>query len=140
MASEGSTSTCRSCDAVIEWEKTDAGKWRPLNPDGTSHFETCPNADKHRGQGRSNGGGAVQTPAGQAAIQDILAKIDSLGQSIENLTKDFKGRLTTAANMYTALAERVDALEGRGTDESGNGSSGTGGGGDGVDDPPSTRE
>jgi len=39
---------CRSCGAPIEWVKTDAGKWMPVDPDGTSHFATCPDAEKWR--------------------------------------------------------------------------------------------
>jgi hypothetical protein len=65
---------CRSCNAVIEWHKTPAGKNIPLDPDPhpqgnltfddalrvvymrpgskpkmyRSHFATCPNAAQHR--------------------------------------------------------------------------------------------
>jgi hypothetical protein len=36
-------SRCRSCEAEIFWIET--GKARlPVNPDGASHFETCPQA------------------------------------------------------------------------------------------------
>ena len=33
---------CRSCHAAIVWIKTPAGKNMPVNPDGVSHFSTCP--------------------------------------------------------------------------------------------------
>ncbi len=56
---------CRSCDADIVWLKTKAGKNMPVDADEdavvdaeagrlfdrdehTSHFETCPDAEKHR--------------------------------------------------------------------------------------------
>jgi hypothetical protein len=39
---------CRSCRAEIFWILTAAGKRMPVNPDGVSHFATCPNADQHR--------------------------------------------------------------------------------------------
>ena len=51
---------CNSCHADIVWLKTKAGKNMPVDlddprPSGifdrathTSHFETCPNADRHR--------------------------------------------------------------------------------------------
>lgn len=39
---------CRSCKADIMWATTPAGKPSPLNPDGTSHFATCPQADSWR--------------------------------------------------------------------------------------------
>jgi hypothetical protein len=53
---------CRSCQALIVWLKTKAGRMMPVNYDGTvieldthyvhgrhtSHFATCPNALKHR--------------------------------------------------------------------------------------------
>lgn len=40
---------CRSCKALIHWIEHPRTKSRmPLNPDGTSHFATCPEAEKHR--------------------------------------------------------------------------------------------
>jgi hypothetical protein len=39
---------CRSCGARIVWVTTRAGKRAPLNRDGTSHFSTCPQAEKWR--------------------------------------------------------------------------------------------
>lgn len=41
-------SSCKSCNADIYWIKTANGKNMPVNPDGSSHFSTCPNADAHR--------------------------------------------------------------------------------------------
>lgn len=35
---------CRSCGAPVLWVETAKGKHAPLNPDGTSHFSTCPQA------------------------------------------------------------------------------------------------
>lgn len=41
---------CRSCRAPIYWFEHPRTRSRmPLNPDGTSHFSTCPNAASHRG-------------------------------------------------------------------------------------------
>lgn len=39
---------CRSCRAPIFWILTPAGKPMPVDPDGKSHFATCPDASKHR--------------------------------------------------------------------------------------------
>jgi hypothetical protein len=39
---------CRSCRAEVYWVLTAAGRRMPVNPDGVSHFATCPNAAKHR--------------------------------------------------------------------------------------------
>jgi len=39
---------CRSCRALVTWVKTEKGKWMPVDPDGTSHFATCPNANDWR--------------------------------------------------------------------------------------------
>ena len=39
---------CRSCGADIAWCFTRAGKRAPVNPDGTSHFATCPQAETWR--------------------------------------------------------------------------------------------
>lgn len=41
-------SKCRSCGAPIEWVLTESGKRMPVDPDGTSHFVTCPEASKWR--------------------------------------------------------------------------------------------
>lgn len=41
--------TCRSCSAVVLWIESKAkAKRAPINPDGTSHFATCPDAEKWR--------------------------------------------------------------------------------------------
>lgn len=40
--------TCRTCGAQVAWCRTPAGKPAPVNPDGVSHFATCPQADQHR--------------------------------------------------------------------------------------------
>jgi hypothetical protein len=40
---------CRSCQAAIGWyEHNESKKRAPFNPDGTSHFATCPQADQWR--------------------------------------------------------------------------------------------
>lgn len=39
--------TCRSCGATIVWREL-AGRQHPYNPDGTSHFMTCPDAESWR--------------------------------------------------------------------------------------------
>lgn len=41
-------SRCRSCDARIVWCVTPRGKRAPVNPDATSHFASCPDADRWR--------------------------------------------------------------------------------------------
>lgn len=42
-------STCRSCQAPIRWAIHGTTSRRmPVNPDGTSHFATCPQADDWR--------------------------------------------------------------------------------------------
>lgn len=47
--------TCRSCGASVFWLKSDAtGKITIWNPDGVSHFATCPNASQHRTQTSTN--------------------------------------------------------------------------------------
>lgn len=43
---------CISCNAPIYWVVSRAGKRMPLDPDGTSHFATCPAAKLHRGRPR----------------------------------------------------------------------------------------
>lgn len=41
-------SRCRSCGAPVRWTVTAKGKRMPVDPDGTSHFATCPQADGWR--------------------------------------------------------------------------------------------
>ena len=43
------TRTCRSCGARVAWLKTvKTGSLAPVNPDGISHFATCPQAPSWR--------------------------------------------------------------------------------------------
>lgn len=49
--------TCRSCGAPIGWWITPLKNRAPFDPDGTSHFATCPTAGdwrrrKQKGAGR----------------------------------------------------------------------------------------
>jgi hypothetical protein len=39
---------CAGCKATIYWIVTLKGKKMPVNPDGTSHFATCPQAATFR--------------------------------------------------------------------------------------------
>jgi hypothetical protein len=42
-------SRCRSCRAPVGWaEHEHTGRKAPFNPDGTSHFSTCPDSDHWR--------------------------------------------------------------------------------------------
>lgn len=45
--------SCLSCGSRIFWILTKTRKKMPCDPDGTSHFATCPNAAKHRGVPRA---------------------------------------------------------------------------------------
>lgn len=53
-------SQCKSCSAVIYWVKPDGYRTtaHPVNPDGYSHFSTCPNADEWRKQKANRGDAA----------------------------------------------------------------------------------
>jgi hypothetical protein len=48
-------SICRGCGSEIFWIVTKNGKRMPVNADGTSHFSSCPDADKFR-KGKNDGG------------------------------------------------------------------------------------
>lgn len=39
---------CRSCGALVTWALQKSGKYMPIDPDGTSHFATCPQANQWR--------------------------------------------------------------------------------------------
>ena len=60
-------SICRSCNAPIVWQDTEAGR-RPFNPDGRLHFTTC---TEPRQRKASNG--AVVNPAKHRAIARMSA-------------------------------------------------------------------
>lgn len=75
-------SRCRGCGAPISWDRTEAGKWIPMNPDGTTHFATCPKSSEFRVRSKVKallradplGAPAMrQSPRGSAAYQRYLA-------------------------------------------------------------------
>lgn len=39
---------CKACFAPMLWVLTTKGNRAPLNPDGTSHFASCPEAERFR--------------------------------------------------------------------------------------------
>lgn len=39
---------CRSCDGLIVWVVTKSERRMPVDPAGTSHFATCPQAKEWR--------------------------------------------------------------------------------------------
>lgn len=45
-------SFCKGCSLDIYWIETVKGKKMPVDPDGTSHFATCPQADQFRTHGK----------------------------------------------------------------------------------------
>lgn len=47
----GDIGECRSCHARVMWCTTPNGKRAPIDPDGKSHFATCPQADSWRKRG-----------------------------------------------------------------------------------------
>ena len=50
-------SQCRSCQAVIFWGETPNGRRAPFDPDGQSHFSTCPDRRQwRRDEGTGNRG------------------------------------------------------------------------------------
>jgi hypothetical protein len=49
----GKEGRCRSCSAVIYWVETASGKKLPMDPDGVTHFATCPQSKSWSGKGRA---------------------------------------------------------------------------------------
>jgi len=43
-----SMGTCSTCGDRMVWCISPKGRRAPMNPDGTSHFATCPQAGEHR--------------------------------------------------------------------------------------------
>ena len=61
-SSDENSSTCRGphCRAKIQWMVTTNSQRMPVDPDGTPHFLTCPDAAtwrKLKSNGKSKGGG-----------------------------------------------------------------------------------
>lgn len=46
----GNPGQCRGCGAIIFWAHTKLNKPTPLNPDGTTHWATCPKERMFRKQ------------------------------------------------------------------------------------------
>ena len=49
----GEPGLCRGCHATIYWVEHCNGNVAPYNPDGSSHFATCPDANKFRGRNKT---------------------------------------------------------------------------------------
>lgn len=47
----GEPGSCRGCNRKIYWVRHRTGKSAPYDHDGTSHFVTCPHADRFRKPG-----------------------------------------------------------------------------------------
>ncbi|MFB2894028.1 hypothetical protein ACE1CI_14050 [Aerosakkonemataceae cyanobacterium BLCC-F50] len=39
---------CKACGQPIRWVKTQSGKFTPIDPDGVSHWATCPEVEQFR--------------------------------------------------------------------------------------------
>lgn len=85
---------CGSCGAEITWGKTANNKACPMNPDGTSHFTTCPNAASHS-KGRSVG--------------DRLDKLEKEWAELAKREKDLEARFDS---MKKWLRENVQGARG----------------------------
>lgn len=48
----GDAAFCRSCGADIIWAITPKGARHPYDPDGASHFGTCPDANSWSKKGK----------------------------------------------------------------------------------------
>ena len=76
-------SKCSSCAAPIMWCLTRKGNRAPLNPDGISHFATCPNAADHRRTKASPPPPPIKLPAvpdpaaGTAAREEAIERVDA---------------------------------------------------------------
>ena len=66
---------CKKCGAKIEWTKTENNKWIPMDPAGTSHFETCTYAGEFRGKHFNSldpvDYGKIKKEQGQKCLEDF---------------------------------------------------------------------
>ena len=90
------TDKCESCGAEIHWIKP-GQKNMPVNPDGTSHYATCPDASFWRGKSRAEARAAlppeVTTPVSDPEIQNLLGMLRERpnGLNRDTLTATFAG-------------------------------------------------
>ena len=42
---KGQIAKCKGCGKVIRWTITEAGRWTPVNLDGSTHWATCSRAN-----------------------------------------------------------------------------------------------
>lgn len=47
-------SSCRKCGGALKWKRLGNGKWSPMNPDGSDHWDLCKSVV------RKNGGAVVE--------------------------------------------------------------------------------
>lgn len=51
LGAEWKENECRGCGATILMVQHKNGKWGPYDLDGTTHFATCPQADRFKRKG-----------------------------------------------------------------------------------------
>jgi hypothetical protein len=78
-------SRCRSCGAPIIWWITPAGRRSPHDPDGTSHFATCPHAERHRQESKPDYGPEPDTAAGRTLVKQLDDAFTRISLRIGNL-------------------------------------------------------
>lgn len=66
---------CRSCLAEILWCITPAGRKAPVDPDGRSHFATCPHADEWRRAERAAGRDGLERGSAEQGASGRVSRL-----------------------------------------------------------------
>jgi len=108
-----STSVCRSCSAPITWGESANGKRVPFDPDGESHFKTCPDA---RTWSRQNGAQATSSTPSPTRDREIRRQV-AAKCAATLLAAALQSRDDARLNHFSQIADQVYAwLEKGGTD------------------------
>jgi hypothetical protein len=97
---------CRSCGAPLIWGETAAGKKCPFNPDGTSHFATCPDARSwSRKAKQPNGQLELSFDDGESCSNSNTA--NSLGESEDSAERLGNGTQSASSQPPTATSTKT---------------------------------
>lgn len=90
-------SHCKGCKAIIYWIKTESGRPMPVDPDGTSHFASCPNASDFRKQYHPDED--PRRPDQAQQYSSLMARINRLNTWEQNFIRSIGGKFNNAREL-----------------------------------------
>lgn len=101
-------SECSSCGAEIYWVTTAKGANMPCDPDGFSHFDTCPDAAKHSGKGKKK----ATTKRKPTELEDAYLVLAELCDEHEKKLATYEERHQKLRKWAGRVEQRLQELEG----------------------------